>query len=174
MPAGCRDARPANDQRRVRAVVVELGLGEGQGHPVIGKEHHDGIVSRTGVPQGLKDVPHPVIGASHRRVVVGQFLGHHGIVEEKAGYGHLLGSKNARGCVPIGNGLAPAALRVEGLMRIGDIDHQAKWLARSPGRFNAPPCGNAVRFCVLDVCLRPVGQGVEDQVPRVGMVRRRV
>ena len=43
--AGLHHAWPADDQRCVRTVVVELRFGKRQGHSVVGQEQHGGIVN---------------------------------------------------------------------------------------------------------------------------------
>ena len=46
---------------------VELCLGERQGHPVVGKEHHDGALLLAGFTERRKDGAQAVVGAAATR-----------------------------------------------------------------------------------------------------------
>ena len=85
------DAGDFDDKWSVGRVMPEGGLGEGEGHAVIGEKNDDGVVGFTGFFEGIEDGADGVISSSDRGIVEGEFFADLGVVEEESGDGDFVG-----------------------------------------------------------------------------------
>ena len=63
------DAGDFDNKWSVGRVMPEGGLGEGEGHAVIGEKNDDGVVGFTGFFEGIEDGADGVISSSDRGIV---------------------------------------------------------------------------------------------------------
>ena len=126
--AGLGNARPANDERRLRAAVIKLRFDKRHPHAVVGQENHECVIGLAGL-SALPNAADGIIGSAHGGIIVRKFGPHGGVVEQVAGNRHFLWLEDSRWLVRIVDSPAATAFAVKRLVRIGDVDHQAKRLA---------------------------------------------
>ena len=104
--AGLGDPRQTDHERSSRAVVIELGLGKGQRHAMVGQEDNHGLLRLSAFFQGIENRAQTIVGPAYAGVVKGEFLTNLGIIEEKAGDRHFVALEDPAG--DVGVFLAPA------------------------------------------------------------------
>jgi hypothetical protein len=153
---------PAHHPRRARAVEIQLGLSEGEGHPVVGEEYHDGALLLAGFAERREDGAEAVVRATDGGLVTGEFDPHLWVVEEEAGHRDLRRRKYAARPVA---GVGGRVLAEKRLVRVGEIEVQEERFPRAAGLVDSAARALAVGGGVLLVQRGAVRAPVEDNIP---------